>query len=62
MRHNKQDGTGKRHSYFNPQDIVCVKTGADETTCESRSFGKYGMIERLEEYVRVNEDECDWHG
>jgi hypothetical protein len=60
MRHNKLACTGKRQ--FSPQDIVCVKTEAGETTCESRSFGKYVIIKRLEEYVRVSEDECDWHG
>ena len=62
MRHNKRVCTGKRHGNFNPQDIVCIKAETGETTCESRSFGKYVIVKRLEEYVRVSEDECDWHG
>jgi hypothetical protein len=60
MRHNKLACTGDEK--FSPQDIVCVRSETGETTCESRSFGKYAIVKRLEEYVRVSEDECDWHG
>ena len=59
MLHEKAACKNNPDRTFARQKIVCANTERGDTTCTSLSEGKYS-VKRVEQYIRVPEEECTW--